>query len=273
MHTQLSNEQARSRDRLFLVDNLKSTNELLSRDNNRLHMSNTELEQLISTLKKKQENFEDLRTKEKEKLESISAFCTLLQNRSLSGGEITQKLIEFPSIIIDYLNGKSKELTFKALVTDDNTSVKESESDKVRRRKLSSQCLEPSPQLSFISQNMDMLEGEPRSEDIKFIHKDMEDLKNTVTTMLQSISQWGKSQNASRKSSLSDLERNQHRPPQILIPSTNSSNRGQNEQPSGTNQRKLFIRALYLCCNRNLLFLGEGGQKLKQSTMELAQEE
>jgi len=71
-----------------------------------------ELERQLDELRKELNKVNELRNKEKTKIDSVIIFCKLIDSCSFSKLEILDRLAELPSIISAYLKGEIDDFTF-----------------------------------------------------------------------------------------------------------------------------------------------------------------
>lgn len=160
------------------MSNLKSTNEFLTDENNKLYDQKKELEIKIETQKEEIQKLDDARAKSKLKIDHVVAFCTLLDQADSPLLEHNNRITDFAAILISYLKGESNELSFK--------NQKPAACDTPISRKDSDQFEDGSSPFRSLRSEI----GNP--EDAKLIYRDIEELKDTMKQMLQSLNKLNK---------------------------------------------------------------------------------
>lgn len=97
----------------FLVVNLRNSNQHLSIEISKVNDEKKSLETKLDSLKADFDKMNEIRMQDRLKIDSVLAFCNLLENCSCTGEEISQHLADFPNLIMKYLDGNLSSLGFK----------------------------------------------------------------------------------------------------------------------------------------------------------------
>lgn len=93
--------------------NMKNSNQRLAADNFKLNEDKRQLETKFGYFKDEYDKMNEIRMQERLKIDSLVAFCNLLENYGCSCEESTSQIADLPRLIINYLNGSIQTLNFK----------------------------------------------------------------------------------------------------------------------------------------------------------------
>mgnify|MGYP000945759394 FL=1 len=92
---------------------LKNSNQHLSEDNRKLREEKKTIEAKFEAFKSEVDKMNEVRMQDRLKIDSLIAFCNLIENCRFDKDEMGEQLSELPNLIPNYLNGISPTLVFK----------------------------------------------------------------------------------------------------------------------------------------------------------------
>lgn len=179
------------------MNNLKATNEFLAQENSRISSQKIELEAKIASQQEIIQKLDESNTKNKQKIDYVITFCNLLDQTDSFMFDHNGKLNELPSMLVAYLKGEVSELSFKSqksCMVNDNSGILSTNSDYFDEKV--SECRSLRSELGNV-------------EETTVISRDIEELKDTMKQMLQSLNKMNKvPASSSDRDSLRHIEAN-----------------------------------------------------------------
>ena len=92
---------------------LKNSSQHLSQDNGKLREEKKMIENKFEVFKTESDKMNEARMQDRLKIDSLIAFCNLIENCRFERDEMSECVAELPNLISNYLNGSVSTLTFK----------------------------------------------------------------------------------------------------------------------------------------------------------------
>eukprot|EP01016_Furgasonia_blochmanni_P055460 TRINITY_DN9287_c0_g1_i4.p1 TRINITY_DN9287_c0_g1~~TRINITY_DN9287_c0_g1_i4.p1 ORF type:complete len:367 (+),score=53.07 TRINITY_DN9287_c0_g1_i4:717-1817(+) len=112
LREKMRNLQIENKNYEGVLDTQNSAFKMMTLTNEKLSLEIKEWETKYANTKYEHERLEDLRYKDKLKIDAVVTFCKFIESCNFSAPEFTNKLIEFPSVIVSFLSGQRDQLSF-----------------------------------------------------------------------------------------------------------------------------------------------------------------